>query len=162
MCIYVCVYECVCVIMGTDAHDHSTARVPSLYQLACSALRAMPQVQLHDPASAHANLNLMSNIHKPCRGNLENMPFLIDKREGLVRRQKEGTGHQALTDDTKSANMMDTCPDEIEHHFVPDSDRYDWYSKVKDGHPGLCRTDMPQVRHHGYRRDGLLWRRRVR
>lgn len=66
-------------------------------------------VQRVDPSSAHANLNLMSNILKLPKGNIENTSFLIETWEEMVWRQDERTGRQAPPNDTKQASMMDMC-----------------------------------------------------
>lgn len=57
-------------------------------------------VQKFDPASAHANLNMMSNILRPPKGKVENMSFRVGKWEEMVRRQDERTGGRSLTDET--------------------------------------------------------------
>lgn len=88
-------------------------------------------VQRFDPASAQANLNLMSRILKPPKGKVDHIFFLIGKWEEVVRRQDERTGRQALADDMGRAIMMDTCPAELENHLILNSDRFDKDPKTK-------------------------------
>lgn len=54
-------------------------------------------VQRFGPASAHANLNLLSSILKPPRGTVDNISYLIEKWERMVRRQKGRTDRQVLS-----------------------------------------------------------------
>lgn len=73
----------------------------------------------------------MSRIRKPPKSRVDNIVFLIEQWEEMVRRQDARTGRQILTDDTKRAIMMDICPAEFEKHLLLNCDRYDTYPKVK-------------------------------
>lgn len=82
-------------------------------------------VQRFDPASGHANYNIMSNLLKHPKGNIVNMSFFIDKSEELQRRQDERTGRQAVGDDTKTAIMMDMCRVGLERRLAFNFNRHD-------------------------------------
>lgn len=71
------------------------------------------------PASAVVNLNLL-NFRK---GDIENMSFLVEKLEQMVRRHGARTGRLALTDGTKRASTKDMSLVDLERHLVLTSDR---------------------------------------
>lgn len=75
----------------------------------------------------------MSKILRPPKGKVDNVSFLIEQWEEMVRKQDGRTGRQALTDDTKRAIMMKLCPPELERHLVLNSDRYDAHPKQSQG-----------------------------
>lgn len=100
-----------------------------------------------------AKLNMMDNI-LPHKVKTNNSSFLIEKSEERVRRQDEGTGRQALIDDTKRALMMATCPAELEMHRVINPGRNDTHPKIKPViRPGIRRANAAQVRSGGDQRD---------
>lgn len=49
-------------------------------------------VRRFDPASAHANLNLMSEALKAPKGKIEYTSFLMEMRDEIVRSQDHRTG----------------------------------------------------------------------
>lgn len=100
-------------------------------------------VQRFDPASAHANVNLMSKILKPPKGKVESISFLMEKSDEMVRRPDERIRRQALTDDSKRAIMMGMCPPELQRHLVLNFDRYDTYPKVRSA----IQDYVEQMRH---------------
>lgn len=111
----------MCTEAGTEAHS-IVDNTPS--ESGEEAWRRL--VQTFDLASAQAKLNLEAS-----QGYIENILFLIEKREEIVRRQDERTGRKALTDDTKRAAMMDMCPAGSERDLVLNPGRFGAYRKVK-------------------------------
>lgn len=49
-----------------------------------------------DPASAHANFGMMSNVPKPPKRKIDNRSLMMEKWGEMVQRQDECTGLQAL------------------------------------------------------------------
>lgn len=84
-----------------------------------------------DPAPSQANRNLTSRILKPPQDNVENISFIIEKWEEMVKRRDGGTGRQALIGDTIPTMMMDMGPAELENCTILSSDRVDTYPKAK-------------------------------
>lgn len=112
-------------------------------------------VHRFDPASALANLRLMNNILKHPKGRVDNIIFLVDKWEDMVRPQDDRTGRRSLTDETKQATLTDVCPTELERHLMFNSDRFDTCPNLR---PAI-RDYVQQLRHKGGSMDvcGMAW-----
>lgn len=104
-----------------------------------------PRLAQHrvDQASAQANLYVMSDIVKPSRRMIEQIPCLIEERGESARRQSERTRRQALTVGTNRAIMIDTCTVELERRLVFNFDRCDTYPTVK----WAIMDEVEQMRH---------------
>lgn len=100
-------------------------------------------VHSFDTAPAHANLSLVGNILEPPKGKVANITSLVEKWEKRVRHQDERSGQQALTDDTQTAILMDTCTVKLDRHLALKSDRFDAYPNVG---PAI-RDYVGQLRH---------------
>lgn len=88
-------------------------------------------IQRFDPASAQANLSLMSRTLKPPKRRVEHIAFLVEDWGAMVRRQDEWAGRRALADDTNRAILMDMCPWESDRYLLLSSDRFDTSPKVQ-------------------------------
>lgn len=101
--------------------------------------------QMFDPASAHANATIMGKTLNPPKGKIDHMPFLIEKREDIVRRQGDRAGRQAVTDDTDKGKMMGMCPVESERHFAMNCYPALHFCEGHVGNPGLRGKDAAQA-----------------
>lgn len=58
-------------------------------------------------------LNVVTNILKAPKGNIDTISFLIAECEEMVRRRGERTDHQALTDDTTKGHHDGHVPSTV-------------------------------------------------
>lgn len=115
---------------GTEAHS-SVDITPGENGL--GAWRRL--VQRFVPVQAQADLNLVSRVLKPARGNNGNGPLPIEKRGEMARRQGERAGCWGLGDDVGRAIIMVMGPVGLERHRISISCRLDAHLQSERNDP---------------------------